>query len=148
MEYFLQQTINGVTLGAVYGLVAIGYTMVYGIVSMINFAHGEIYMIGAFIAVIAFTVMEFVILVWRHQRTGRGLGAVELATGLAPGLCLMIALRLADVGATDRDGDDLGAGSLDGSARLQEILVLARAYQQPGLERPAADLQRIAHCIS
>lgn len=48
-------------------------------------------------AVIAFTVMEFVILVWRHQRTGRGLGAVELATGLAPGLCLMIALRMADV---------------------------------------------------
>ena len=48
-------------------------------------------------AVIAFTIMEFVILVWRHQRTGRGLGAVELATGLAPGLCLMIALRMADV---------------------------------------------------
>jgi hypothetical protein len=47
--------------------------------------------------VIAFTVMECVILVWRHQRTGRGVGAVELATGLAPGLCLMIALRLADV---------------------------------------------------
>lgn len=48
-------------------------------------------------AVIAFTVIEFVVLVWRHQRTGRGLGAVALATGLAPGLCLMIALRLADV---------------------------------------------------
>ena len=48
-------------------------------------------------AVIAFTVMEFVILVWRHQRTGRGLGPVDVATGLAPGLCLMIALRLADV---------------------------------------------------
>ena len=48
-------------------------------------------------AVIAFTVMEFVVLVWRHQRTGRGLGPVAVATGLAPGLCLMIALRLADV---------------------------------------------------
>ena len=48
-------------------------------------------------AVIAFTVVEFVVLVWRHQRTGRGLGTVALATGLAPGLCLMIALRLADV---------------------------------------------------
>lgn len=48
-------------------------------------------------AVIAFTVMEFVVLVWRHQRTGRGLGPVDVATGLAPGLCLMIALRLADV---------------------------------------------------
>ena len=48
-------------------------------------------------AVIAFTVIEFVVLVWRHQRTGRGLGPVDVATGLAPGLCLMIALRLADL---------------------------------------------------
>jgi branched-chain amino acid transport system permease protein len=54
MEYFLQQLINGVTLGSIYGLIAIGYTMVYGIVGMINFAHGDIFMIGAFIALIAF----------------------------------------------------------------------------------------------
>src|SRR3954465_13555385 len=60
MEYFLQQTINGVTLGAIYGLVAIGYTMVYGIIGMINFAHGEIYMIGAFIAIIAFSILDLV----------------------------------------------------------------------------------------
>ncbi len=52
MEYFLQQAINGLTLGAVYGLIAIGYTMVYGIIGMINFAHGEVFMIGSFIAVI------------------------------------------------------------------------------------------------
>lgn len=57
MEYFLQQFINGLTLGAVYGLIAIGYTMVYGIIGMINFAHGEVYMIGAFIAVISFVVL-------------------------------------------------------------------------------------------
>ena len=57
MEYFLQQLINGLTLGAIYGLVAIGYTMVYGIIGMINFAHGEIYMIGAFIALISFLVL-------------------------------------------------------------------------------------------
>ena len=57
MEYFTQQLINGLTLGAIYGLIAIGYTMVYGIIGMINFAHGEIYMIGAFIAVIAFTIL-------------------------------------------------------------------------------------------
>jgi branched-chain amino acid transport system permease protein len=57
MEYFLQQAINGITLGAIYGLVAIGYTMVYGIIGMINFAHGEIYMIGAFIAVIGFSIL-------------------------------------------------------------------------------------------
>jgi branched-chain amino acid transport system permease protein len=57
MEYFLQQLINGLTLGAVYGLIAIGYTMVYGIIGMINFAHGEIFMIGAFVAVITLTVL-------------------------------------------------------------------------------------------
>jgi branched-chain amino acid transport system permease protein len=57
MEYFLQQLINGLTLGAIYGLIAIGYTMVYGIIGMINFAHGEIYMIGAFIALICFTIL-------------------------------------------------------------------------------------------
>ena len=45
---FLQQLINGLTLGSIYGLIALGYTMVYGIVQLINFAHGEIYMIGAF----------------------------------------------------------------------------------------------------
>ena len=57
MEYFLQQLINGLTLGAIYGLIAIGYTMVYGIIGMINFAHGEIYMIGAFISLIAFLIL-------------------------------------------------------------------------------------------
>lgn len=57
MAYFLQQLINGVTLGMIYGLIAIGYTMVYGIIGMINFAHGEIYMIAAFISIISFTIL-------------------------------------------------------------------------------------------
>ncbi len=57
MDYFLQQLINGVTLGSIYGLIAIGYTMVYGIVGMINFAHGDIFMIGAFIALIFFLLL-------------------------------------------------------------------------------------------
>ncbi|MDQ3558719.1 MAG: branched-chain amino acid ABC transporter permease LivH [Pseudomonadota bacterium] len=52
MEYFLQQLINGLTLGSIYGLIAIGYTMVYGIIGMINFAHGDIFMVGAFVALI------------------------------------------------------------------------------------------------
>src|SRR5260370_30748519 len=59
MAYFLQQLINGLTLGSIYGLIAIGYTMVYGIIGMINFAHGEIYMLGAFISIIAFLVLGF-----------------------------------------------------------------------------------------
>ena len=58
MEYFLQQLINGLTLGAVYGLIAIGYTMVYGIIGMINFAHGEIFMIGSFISLISFLILS------------------------------------------------------------------------------------------
>ena len=57
MEYFVQQLINGLTLGAIYGLIAIGYTMVYGIIGMINFAHGDIFMVGAFIALIAFLAL-------------------------------------------------------------------------------------------
>lgn len=56
--YFAQQLINGLTLGAIYGLIAIGYTMVYGIIGMINFAHGEIYMIGAFCTVIAYLALS------------------------------------------------------------------------------------------
>ncbi len=57
MEYFLQQLINGLTLGAIYGLIAIGYTMVYGIIGMINFAHGDVFMIGAFMALIGILVL-------------------------------------------------------------------------------------------
>jgi branched-chain amino acid transport system permease protein len=57
MEYFLQQLINGVTLGSIYGLIAIGYTMVYGIIGMINFAHGDIFMMGAFMALISFLLI-------------------------------------------------------------------------------------------
>ena len=57
MTLFFQQLINGLTLGSLYGLIAIGYTMVYGIIGMINFAHGDIYMISAFIAVTAFTLL-------------------------------------------------------------------------------------------
>jgi len=54
--YFLQQLINGLTLGSVYGLIAIGYTMVYGIIGMVNFAHGDVYMVGAFHAMIMLLV--------------------------------------------------------------------------------------------
>jgi branched-chain amino acid transport system permease protein len=57
MEYFVQQFINGVTLGSIYGLIAIGYTMVYGIIGMINFAHGDVFMVGSFIALIAFLAL-------------------------------------------------------------------------------------------
>jgi branched-chain amino acid transport system permease protein len=64
MLYFLQQLINGLTLGAMYGLIAIGYSMVYGIIGMINFAHGEIYMIGAFLSIISFTLLGILGITW------------------------------------------------------------------------------------
>src|SRR5512135_377235 len=55
MDIFVQQLVNGLTLGAVYAIVALGYTMVYGIIQLINFAHGEVVMIGA---MVAFTVIN------------------------------------------------------------------------------------------
>ena len=57
--FFLQQLINGLTLGAVYGLIAIGYTMVYGIIGMINFAHGEVYMISAYLCAIGLALLAY-----------------------------------------------------------------------------------------
>jgi branched-chain amino acid transport system permease protein len=53
MQQFLQQTINGLSIGGVYALIALGYTMVYGIIKLINFAHGDIFMFGAYVGMIA-----------------------------------------------------------------------------------------------
>jgi branched-chain amino acid transport system permease protein len=79
MEYFVQQLINGITLGSIYGLIAIGYTMVYGIIGMINFAHGDVFMVGAFLALIAFLAL-----------VAMGLTAIPLALFLV----LLIAMAL------------------------------------------------------
>ncbi len=57
MDVFLQSLINGLTLGSIYGLIAIGYTMVFGIIGMVNFAHGDVFMLSAFIALILFLVL-------------------------------------------------------------------------------------------
>ncbi|MEA4826272.1 branched-chain amino acid ABC transporter permease [Clostridium sp. JNZ J1-5] len=61
MEQFLQQLMNGLSLGSIYALIALGYTMVYGIINLINFAHGDIYMLGAYIgfAVTTFLHLSF-----------------------------------------------------------------------------------------
>ena len=58
MDFFhqlIQQLINGVSLGSIYALIALGYTMIYGIIKLINFAHGDIYMVGAYIGFFAIT---------------------------------------------------------------------------------------------
>jgi branched-chain amino acid transport system permease protein len=69
MDVFLQQLINGITLGSIYGLIAIGYTMVFGIIGMVNFAHGDVFMVSAFIALITFLILT----------TWLGIGSVALA---------------------------------------------------------------------
>ena len=74
----VQQLINGLTLGGVYALVALGYTMVYGVLELINFAHGEIYMLGAYVGIIALGL--FTALGWTEAAPGLSLiGAVAAA---------------------------------------------------------------------
>jgi branched-chain amino acid transport system permease protein len=57
MDIFVQQLINGITLGSIYGLIAIGYTMVFGIIGMVNFAHGDVFMVSAFIGLITLLIV-------------------------------------------------------------------------------------------
>ncbi|MDQ2080077.1 branched-chain amino acid ABC transporter permease LivH [Xanthobacteraceae bacterium Astr-EGSB] len=57
MEVFVQQLINGLTLGSIYGLIAIGYTMVFGIIGMVNFAHGDVFMVSTFIALVTLLIV-------------------------------------------------------------------------------------------
>ena len=73
MDVFVQQLINGLTLGSIYGLIAIGYTMVFGIIGMVNFAHGDVFMLSAFIALIVFVVLTTII----------GIGTAVLALFIA-----------------------------------------------------------------
>ena len=82
MDIFVQQLINGVTLGAVYAVVALGYTMVYGIIQLINFAHGEVVMIGAMVAYSVIGVLGPVGL--------PPLVLVLVATGCAIPACMLI----------------------------------------------------------
>src|ERR1700679_2231239 len=58
MDIFVQQLINGLVLGSVYAIIALGYTMVYGILGIINFAHGDVLMVGAMVALSAIGVMQ------------------------------------------------------------------------------------------
>ena len=80
MEVFVQQLINGVTLGSIYGLIAIGYTMVFGIIGMVNFAHGDVFMLSTFIALIFLLALT--------QILGLGSLAVALFVVLVLGMVL------------------------------------------------------------
>jgi branched-chain amino acid transport system permease protein len=83
MDIFVQQLINGLTLGSIYGLIAIGYTMVFGIIGMVNFAHGDVFMLSAFIALIFFIMLTSLL----------GIGSVALALVIV----LIIAMVLTSV---------------------------------------------------
>ena len=83
MDYFIELLFSGLTRGAIYALIALGYTMVYGIIGLINFAHGEIYMIGAFTALIVATVRRAARLRFRRP-AGRPPGT---ASSAGPGRC-------------------------------------------------------------
>src|SRR5215470_11372889 len=105
MAYFVQQLINGLSLGAIYGLIAIGYTMVYGIIGMVNFAHGEIFMIGAFHAMITYLVL-----------TSLGIGYVPL---------LLVVMLLVAVLLTSAYGwtvERIAYRPLRGSSRLAPLI--------------------------
>ncbi|MBS0336650.1 MAG: branched-chain amino acid ABC transporter permease, partial [Proteobacteria bacterium] len=82
MDIFIQQLINGLTLGSVYAVVALGYTMVYGIIQLINFAHGELVMIGA---MVAFTLIGVLVPTGMHP-----LLIVLVATACAVPVCMLI----------------------------------------------------------
>lgn len=79
IAYALQQFINGITLGMVYGLIAVGYTMVYGIIGMINFAHGDVFMVGAYVGIIVLTAFS-------------GMGIAAVPVGLLVALLVSVVL--------------------------------------------------------
>ena len=83
MEYFLQQLINGLTLGSIYGLIAIGYTMVYGIIGMINFAHGDVFMVGS--------MVSFIVLLALGVTGGSGAFMIIFALALVVVIAMLIA---------------------------------------------------------
>jgi len=86
VEFFLQQLANGITLGGVYALVALGYTMVYGIIQLINFAHGEIYAAGGYMGVILIS--------WLFAQGFPPFVCLGAALVLAMGYCALLAMAV------------------------------------------------------
>ena len=82
-DFFVQQLVNGVTLGSVYALIALGYTMVYGILKLLNFAHGEVYMMGAFAGYAMLTAFG---------------GALELSINVVALIAIMLGVAMLGTG--------------------------------------------------
>lgn len=96
MDYLLEQVLNGLALGAIYAFIALGYTMVYGIIKLINFAHGEFFMVGAFLGwgVLTFLGLDMVGLPWPLPMVV-ALGGAMLAAALGAGGLAVVTERLA-----------------------------------------------------
>ncbi|MDQ0474905.1 branched-chain amino acid ABC transporter permease [Labrys wisconsinensis] len=106
VEVFVQQLINGLTLGSIYGLIAIGYTMVFGIIGMVNFAHGDVFMLSAFIALIAFLLLT----------TWLGIASVALA------LLVVLIVGMAVTGLWSWTIERVAYRPLRGSFRLAPLI--------------------------
>jgi branched-chain amino acid transport system permease protein len=106
MEVFVQQLINGITLGSIYGLIAIGYTMVFGIIGMVNFAHGDVFMVSSFIALIAFLILT----AWL------GVGSIALA------LFIVLIVAMALTSLVNWTIERLAYRPLRGSFRLAPLI--------------------------
>ena len=89
MDYFLQQAVNGLTLGGIYALIALGYTMVYGIIQLINFAHGEFFAAGGYMGVILLSYLAQQGYLASHPMWCLGLSLV-----LAMGYCAILAMAV------------------------------------------------------
>ncbi len=88
MDIFVQQVINGLVLGSVYAIIALGYTMVYGILGIINFAHGDVLMVGAMVALSAITVLQ-------NHFPGLGhIATLTIALVIAAGVCAVVGFTI------------------------------------------------------
>ena len=86
LQLFLQQLLNGLTLGAIYALIALGYTMIYGVIQLINFAHGEVFMVGAYAALTIILILSPVGLPWWVLLVVCGLGAMACCGAVGAGI--------------------------------------------------------------
>ena len=106
MDVFIQQLINGITLGSIYGLIAIGYTMVFGIIGMVNFAHGDVFMVSVFIALIAYLILTTVL----------GIGSIAVA------LFLVLLVAMAFTSLVNWAIERVAYRPLRGSFRLAPLI--------------------------
>jgi branched-chain amino acid transport system permease protein len=106
MEVFVQQLINGLTLGSIYGLIAIGYTMVFGIIGMVNFAHGDVFMVSTFIGLILLMII------------GAWLGAGMIVVSLL----IVLVLTMALIGLWNWTIERVAYRPLRGSFRLAPLI--------------------------